>query len=67
MNYLFKLTAAYLFITLSITSYAQTIKTAINSEVTNNVKFLNLESEKHFVPSADYVVSSSNLLMPTKI
>ena len=54
MNYLFKLTAACLFIILSITSYAQTVKTAINSEVTNNVKFLNLESEKYFVPSADY-------------
>ena len=50
MNYLFKLTAACLFITLSINSYAQTIKTAINSEVTNNVKFLNLESE----PPRDY-------------
>lgn len=54
MNYLIKVTAACLFTTLSITSYAQTVKTAINSEVTNNVKFLNLESEKYFVPSADY-------------
>ena len=40
MNYLLKLTATCLFITLSTASYAQTIKTAINSEVTNNVKFL---------------------------
>ena len=54
MNYLIKLTAACLFTTLSITSYAQTVTTAINNEVTNNVEFLNLQSEKYFVPSVDY-------------
>lgn len=54
MNSLIKLTAVCLFTTLSITSYAQTVTTAINNEVTNNVKFLNLQSEKYFVPSADY-------------
>lgn len=54
MNYLIKLTAACLLTTLSITSYAQAVKTAINSEVTTNINFLNLESEKHFVPSEDY-------------
>lgn len=54
MNRLTKTISACLLASLSITSYAQTIKTAINDEVTSNVKFLNSESEKYFVYDADY-------------
>lgn len=54
MNYLIKITAACLLTTLTITSYAQTIKAAVSSETANNVRFLNLESKKYFVPDADY-------------
>lgn len=54
MSYLIKITAACLLTSISITSYAQILETAINTEVANNVKFLNLESKKYFVSDADY-------------
>ena len=54
MNYFIKIIAAIVFATLSINTYAQTIKTAINSEAANNVKFLNMESKKYFVHDAEY-------------
>ena len=54
MSYLVKITAACLLTSISITSYAQILETAINTEVANNVKFLNLESKKYFVSDADY-------------
>lgn len=54
MKYLIKITTACLLTTLSITSYGQTIKAAISNETASNVKFLNLESKKYFVPDAGY-------------
>lgn len=54
MHYLTKVAALCLLTTLSITSYAQTLKAAMSNETTSNVKFLNLESEKYFVPDAEY-------------
>lgn len=54
MNYIVKISALCLFTLFSITSYAQTIKTAINDELASNIKFLNLESAKNFVYDADY-------------
>lgn len=54
MNYLIKVTAACLLTTLSVTSYAQSLNTAIKKEVTSGVKLLNLESKKYFVRDADY-------------
>lgn len=54
MNYFIKIITAIVFATLSINTYAQTIKTAINSEAANNVKFLNMESKKYFVHDAEY-------------
>ncbi|WP_352339598.1 hypothetical protein [Psychrobacter sp. 16-MNA-CIBAN-0192] len=44
---------------MSVTSYAQSIKTAINQEMTSNVKFLNLESEKYFIYDAEYLDSEA--------
>lgn len=55
MNYLIKAAALCLLTTLSITSYAQTLKAAISSETTSNVKFLNLESEKYFIHDSEYL------------
>lgn len=55
INNLIKIIAACLLTSLSVTSYAQSIKTAISQEMTSNVKFLNLESEKYFVHDAEYL------------
>ena len=55
MNYLIKITAACLLTTLSVTSYAQSLNTAIKKEVASGVKLLNLESKKYFVRDADYL------------
>lgn len=54
MKYLIKITAVCLLTTLSMASYAQTIKTAISSEAASSVKFLNLQSKKYFVPDSEY-------------
>ena len=54
MNYLIKITAACLLTTLSVTSYAQSLNTAIKKEVASGVKLLNLESKKYFVGDSYY-------------
>ena len=55
MNYLIKMTPVCLLTTLSMTSYAQTIKSAINSEAASRVKVLNLESEEQSKQGLNYV------------
>lgn len=46
MSYLIKMTALGLLMTLSVTSYAQTLKSAVNSEALSKAKILNAETEK---------------------
>lgn len=56
MNFLLKVTASVLLTaTFSISVQAQTLKSAISQEVANNVKFLNLESEKAFIQDSEYL------------
>ena len=59
MNYLIRATALCLLTSLSITSYAQTLKAAISNETASSVKFLNMESDKYFVHDAEYPESEA--------
>lgn len=59
MNYLVKTAAVCLLTTLSLPSYAQTIKSAINSEAASRVKILNMESEQEFKDDPYYVAGGA--------
>ncbi len=59
MSSLTKIAVTCLLTTLSITSYAQTIKSAVNSEAARKVKILNSESERDFKPDPDYLADSA--------
>lgn len=54
MNYLINITAACLLTILSVTSYAESLNTAIKKEVASGVNLLNLESKKYFVRDPYY-------------
>ncbi len=55
MNHLIKIAAAGLLTTLSMASYAQTLKSAVDSEAVSRVKALNIQSEKESKQEPSYV------------
>ena len=65
MSYLYKSTALCLLTTLSMTSYAQTIKSAVDSEAASRVKILNMESETDSKQEPNYVEGGAYRYMLT--